>query len=180
MAISMALVIAAGQPPDYKVPVVLVFVALCALLFAWFGFDAARSLRRIKNREQEQEHEQPLAFDSEELDWEKLASTANEVIEKTIGQLPPELKKEAEEIGWSWFKWSADAGADNLLGHFWGPSRNQSAYGGVAIILYLGNLSAYCAEHGLDFEDEVRTTYLHELGHYLGFNESDLEERGLQ
>ena len=30
-----------------------------------------------------------------------------------------------------------------------------------------------------DFEDEVRLTYLHELGHHFGWDEGDLEERGL-
>jgi predicted Zn-dependent protease with MMP-like domain len=29
------------------------------------------------------------------------------------------------------------------------------------------------------FEDKVRITYLHELGHHLGLDEDDLEERGL-
>ena len=30
------------------------------------------------------------------------------------------------------------------------------------------------------FRDEVHTTYLHELGHYLGLDEDDLTERGLE
>ncbi len=29
------------------------------------------------------------------------------------------------------------------------------------------------------FLDEVRVTYVHELGHYLGLNEEELEDRGL-
>lgn len=29
------------------------------------------------------------------------------------------------------------------------------------------------------FREEVRTTFLHELGHYLGLEEDDLAERGL-
>ena len=30
-----------------------------------------------------------------------------------------------------------------------------------------------------DYKEEVRITYFHELGHYLGLEEDDLEERGL-
>ncbi|NCC93758.1 MAG: hypothetical protein EOM10_10815, partial [Opitutae bacterium] len=30
------------------------------------------------------------------------------------------------------------------------------------------------------YRDEVRVTYYHELGHYLGLEEGDLEERGLE
>jgi predicted Zn-dependent protease with MMP-like domain len=30
------------------------------------------------------------------------------------------------------------------------------------------------------FRDEVRTTFLHELGHYLGLDEDELAVRGLE
>ena len=47
------------------------------------------------------------------------------------------------------------------------------------IILFLQNIWE-AAERDEDyFREEVRTTFLHELGHYLGLDESDLEERGL-
>ena len=29
------------------------------------------------------------------------------------------------------------------------------------------------------YRQEVRTTYLHELGHYLGWDETDMEDHGL-
>jgi len=47
------------------------------------------------------------------------------------------------------------------------------------IILFLENLWDFAEEDEEFFREEVRTTYLHELGHYLGLNEIDLEERGL-
>ena len=40
-------------------------------------------------------------------------------------------------------------------------------------------LRDYCAEEGLSFEEEVRVTYLHEFGHYLGLEEDDMDARGL-
>jgi predicted Zn-dependent protease with MMP-like domain len=49
--------------------------------------------------------------------------------------------------------------------------------------LFLENLWLMIEEEGgdeRDFRFEVRTTLLHELGHYLGLNEEDLEERGLE
>jgi predicted Zn-dependent protease with MMP-like domain len=31
-----------------------------------------------------------------------------------------------------------------------------------------------------ELEEEIRITVLHEIGHHLGWDEKDLEERGLQ
>ncbi len=36
------------------------------------------------------------------------------------------------------------------------------------------------SDYAAAFDQEVRLTYLHELGHYLGLDESDLEKRGLE
>ena len=47
------------------------------------------------------------------------------------------------------------------------------------IILFLDNLWDQSEADELDFRREVRTTLLHELGHYLGWDEDDLTERGL-
>jgi predicted Zn-dependent protease with MMP-like domain len=47
------------------------------------------------------------------------------------------------------------------------------------ILLYLESLWDYAEEDREIFRDEVRLTYLHELGHYLGWDEDDLTERGL-
>ena len=46
-------------------------------------------------------------------------------------------------------------------------------------ILFLENLWWEACEKETDYRREVRTTFLHELGHYLGLEEIDLEERGL-
>jgi predicted Zn-dependent protease with MMP-like domain len=48
------------------------------------------------------------------------------------------------------------------------------------ILLYLDNLWDISEDDWDLFLDEVQTTYLHELGHYLGLDEIDLEERGLE
>jgi len=46
--------------------------------------------------------------------------------------------------------------------------------------LFLVNLWEFAGTDEPTFRDEVRITYLHELGHYFGFDEDDLEERGVE
>jgi len=48
------------------------------------------------------------------------------------------------------------------------------------IILFLENLWDEAESSESAFRNEVRITYLHELGHYLGLDEDDLMERGLE
>lgn len=47
------------------------------------------------------------------------------------------------------------------------------------IILYLENLWDFAEGDEEIFREEVRLTYLHELGHFLGWDEDDLTARGL-
>jgi hypothetical protein len=46
-------------------------------------------------------------------------------------------------------------------------------------MLYLEAIDELCRDEGGDFDEEVRVTFLHELGHHFGWDEGDLEERGL-
>ncbi len=48
------------------------------------------------------------------------------------------------------------------------------------IILFLENIWDVAETNEERFREEVRTTFLHELGHYLGLDEDDLIERGLE
>lgn len=72
----------------------------------------------------------------------------------------------------------------DLLGLFVGKSFEDEECGcadlPAQIILFLDNLWEFADEDEALFRDEVRTTYLHELGHYLGLDELDLEDRGLE
>jgi predicted Zn-dependent protease with MMP-like domain len=47
------------------------------------------------------------------------------------------------------------------------------------IILFLDNLWDFAEGDPEVYRDEVQATYLHELGHYLGLDEIDLDDRGL-
>ena len=48
------------------------------------------------------------------------------------------------------------------------------------IILFLKNLWDYAEGDEKAYREEIRTTFLHELGHYLGLDEDDLTGRGLE
>jgi predicted Zn-dependent protease with MMP-like domain len=47
------------------------------------------------------------------------------------------------------------------------------------IRLFLDNLWDDCNGDLQTYRDEVRITFLHELGHYLGLDEDQVAERGL-
>ncbi len=72
----------------------------------------------------------------------------------------------------------------DLLGLFVGPSLAEGLEGGdplpPEILLFLDNLWDYADGDEEIFREEVRVTYIHELGHYLGLEEGDLEDRGIE
>jgi predicted Zn-dependent protease with MMP-like domain len=71
-----------------------------------------------------------------------------------------------------------------VLGLFYGPSlREQSVFDPVTvpptIFVYQRNLERFCRTRE-ELIEEIRLTLYHELGHYLGLSEEELEERGLE
>ena len=72
----------------------------------------------------------------------------------------------------------------DLLGLFVGPNREEGGEGGdplpPEILLFVENLWDYAEGDEKIFREEVRVTYFHELGHYLGLEEGELEDRGLE
>ena len=78
-----------------------------------------------------------------------------------------------------------DDGVDpDLLGLFVGPNCAEGVESGdplpPEILLFLENLWDYADGDEELFREEVRVTYYHELGHYLGLEEGDREDRGLE
>ena len=78
----------------------------------------------------------------------------------------------------------ADGVESDTLGLFvgepWVEEGSTAAPLPAQIILFLDNLREYAEEDETTFQEEVRVTYLHELGHYLGLDEEELWERGLE
>ena len=109
--------------------------------------------------------------------WKTLQAQAQRVVEATIAQFPPEIRAEAQKVP-VLFEEECKEDPDILgtYGHFM-PGEVSEANG--PIILYLATIANFCDDEGEDFDEEVRLTYLHELGHHLGWDEGDLEERGL-
>ena len=109
--------------------------------------------------------------------WELLKARAESVIEKTIAELPGEVLAEARKVP---VLFEPESKTDpNILGTYGHFTLNEIGEATGPIILYLAAIADFCAEEGEDFAREVRLTYLHELGHHFGWDEGDLEARGL-
>jgi predicted Zn-dependent protease with MMP-like domain len=72
---------------------------------------------------------------------------------------------------------------DDILGLFTGSAHGAELREDqpmpAQIILFLENLWGFAEGDRDIFRDEVRITYLHELGHYFGWGEDDLAAREL-
>jgi predicted Zn-dependent protease with MMP-like domain len=121
--------------------------------------------------------------------WNQLKEIANAEVAATLAALPEPLRVRAQQLPVTFEPMPnaglvADGIASDTLGLFTGPAFDEEITTGCPlppqIILFLENLWDF-AEHDEDiFREEVHTTYLHELGHYLGLDEDDLFERGLE
>lgn len=113
---------------------------------------------------------------------------ATKVIQTTLDSLPETVRQAAEAcvIEAVFMQDCLAAGEmleEDLLGLFEGCSL---ADGEAAtpqdlprIRLFLDNLWDYVDAEPDLFKEEVRVTLLHELGHFLGYDEADVEARGL-
>ena len=121
------------------------------------------------------------------MDWKRLQELAQAEIEAILAELPGPLRAEARNLPVTFERLpSADLQADGIeadtLGLFTGA---EYADGGAEvlppqIILFLENLWDFAGEDEKVYGDEIRTTFLHELGHFFGLGEADLTERGLE
>lgn len=119
-------------------------------------------------------------------DWPQLQRLALEEIEATLAELPAPLRERAKQLPVT-FEPAPNAGlvadgiAPDTLGLFTGAEFAEEDHVPLPpqIILFLENLWDFAEQNEDIFLDEVHTTYLHELGHYLGLDEDDLFERGL-
>ena len=114
---------------------------------------------------------------SNDLLWEGLFERADKIIKQTIASLPGPIREQAKPIATLLEKWPPDD--SDMLGQFHGFEPTHISQTCGPLFIFIGPIYEYCVEENLDFEDEVRITYLHELGHHLGLDEGDLEERGL-
>jgi predicted Zn-dependent protease with MMP-like domain len=121
------------------------------------------------------------------LDWEKLCAVALTEIEMTLEALPEPLRLRAEKLPVIFERQpNEDLQADGIeadtLGLFIGAEfvEENDVPMPPQIILFLENIWDVAETNERHFREEVRTTFLHELGHYLGLDEDELTGRGLE
>ena len=107
-------------------------------------------------------------------------------VEATLAALPEPLRERAAKLPVTFERFPnsgllADGIESDTLGLFTGAEFAEE--GNVPmppqIILFLENLLDFAGGDLQIFREETGTTFLHELGHYLGLDEDDLTDRGL-
>lgn len=123
------------------------------------------------------------------MNYARLTALAQQVVDAAQRRLPPDVRAAAAKVAVCFEPhpndalvaegWEAD-----LLGLFIGHEhRGELAEDQPLppqILLFLENIWDYAEEDEQFYRDEVRLTYLHELGHYLGWDEGEVARRGLE
>lgn len=120
------------------------------------------------------------------MNWPRLLELAREEVAATIAELPDDLRPRAAALPVSYERLPSRAVIDDgvepdTLGLFVGGefALEDQVPLPAQIILFLENIFDMVEGYEEEFLDEVHITYIHELGHYLGLNEDELDERGL-
>lgn len=108
---------------------------------------------------------------------------------QTRARLPAELRALADALPVSYEAFPEGPMLEDenvepdILGLFVGPSLRDAGHGSDSlppqVLLFLENLWDEADGDPVRYRDEVRITYLHELGHYLGWDEDEVARRGL-
>lgn len=124
-----------------------------------------------------------------EFDLTRLTQIAADTVGAAQRQLPREIRLLAQSVAVHYERAPADeliaeGFEPDILGLFtgspYGTELSEDQPSPPQILLYLQSLWEF-AECDLDaYREEVRMTYLHELGHYLGWDEDQLTARGLE
>src|SRR5690242_14180514 len=121
------------------------------------------------------------------IEWNELRTLATKEIEATLAELPPELRERAAKLPVTFEPipnegLQEDGIAADSLGLFTGGemAAEDAVPLPAQIILFLENLWDFAEGDEEVYLEEVRTTFLHELGHFLGLDEDDLIDRGLE
>jgi predicted Zn-dependent protease with MMP-like domain len=122
------------------------------------------------------------------MDLTHLTQIAADTVGAAQRQLPPNLRVLARGVAVHYERAPApDVLAEgfepDILGLFtgnpYGAELADTSPAPPQIILYLESLWDFSEEEVDVFREEVRLTYLHELGHFLGWDEDEVAARGL-
>ena len=123
------------------------------------------------------------------MTFAQLANEAERTVAATRRRLPPALRDAADALPVVFHDWPSDEilGEEfepDILGLFVGDPHGMASGEGnpvpAQILLFLENIYDFAEGDLAVFREEVRITYLHELGHYFGWDEDELEARGLE
>ncbi len=123
------------------------------------------------------------------MTWKELCRLAQETVDRTRGRLPGDIRALALALPVTMEAFPEGPMLEDenvepdILGLFVGPPYGlaESAEPGLPpqILLFLENLWDEADGDLAAYREEVRITYLHELGHYLGWDEDEVDRRGL-
>lgn len=124
------------------------------------------------------------------MDLTRLTTIARQVVESVQKRLPAEVRAAADQVPVCYESMPnsdilAEDWEPDLLGLFVGHEhggelRSDEAPLPPQILLFLENIWDYVDGDESVYRDEVRLTYLHELGHYFGWDEDEIARRGLE
>lgn len=115
-----------------------------------------------------------------------LLRVAENEVRATMESLPPKIRDAVQSVPVMLEEFPspaalADGIAPDQLGVFEGALAGESGVPQPArVVLWLGNLWDMCEASESAYREEVRITLLHEFGHFLGWDEEDLMDRGLE
>jgi predicted Zn-dependent protease with MMP-like domain len=121
--------------------------------------------------------------------WAHRVRIAEGAIAEVLSSLPGDLADEARALPVIFEPrpsraMQAEGLEPDLLGLFVGIAHPDAQSGiqdlPAQILLFLDNLWQMARGDAVAFREEVRITYLHELGHYLGLGEDAIADRGLE
>ena len=118
--------------------------------------------------------------------WARLQELARAEVAATLAELPDDLRRRAAALPVNYERVPnraivEDGIAPDTLGLFVGGefAHEDQVPMPAQIILYLENIWDMVEGDEEVFCEEVHITFIHELGHYLGLDEDELDESGL-
>ncbi|MDR1789556.1 MAG: metallopeptidase family protein [Opitutaceae bacterium] len=123
------------------------------------------------------------------MDFRRFSAIAEAVVRATRDKLPPELRGLAEDVPVLLQRLPSrefleEGLEEDILGLFSGTPHGAEAGEALPmppqIFLFLENILDVAEDDVAVFREEVRLTYLHELGHYFGWDEEQVAAMGLE
>jgi predicted Zn-dependent protease with MMP-like domain len=118
--------------------------------------------------------------------YSHLLRLAEDELRAAMDSLPPEIRDPLRGVPVIFEEFPspealADGIAPDQLGVFEGAQVLESGIPQpTRIVVWLGNIWDMCEAREAAYREEVRVTLLHEFGHFLGWDEEDLFDRGLE